>query len=274
MASQTPHPPLAAQWIQPDWPAPNNIRAWVSTRGEPRIPNHPFGRFNTASHVQDDPARVHNARTELVAAFGFQYPPLWLDQVHGTDVVRATPDTRSQAADAVITDVPGLPITIHTADCLPVFFCNRSGTQIALAHAGWRGLAAGVIENTVEAFSEPPQNLIVWLGPAIGPQAFEVGDDVRQAFLRHDPEHEAAFIPTVASVAGESIETSSAAAKKSSSAQHWHCDLYLLARQRLRQLGITQISGGNFCTATDDCFYSFRRDSKTGRMLSILWLNP
>lgn len=248
---------LEQGWITPDWPVPSQVHAYVSTRGAP-LAAGAYGAFNTADHVGDAPAHVQQSRDALSLRFDFPLPPLWLDQVHGTHVVMARPETQRQAADAVTTRQLGLPLTIHTADCLPVFFCNRAGTQIALAHAGWRGLEAGVIENTLQTFTEAPEDILVWLGPAIGPSAFEVGNDVREAFLQHYPEHAAAFQPSPLQADG----------------QHWLCDLYLLARQRLARQGVRHVTGGQFCTVSDPRFFSYRRDKTTGRMLSILWLSP
>lgn len=246
---------ISGQWLTPAWEAPAQVHAFVSTRGAP-LSAGAYGAFNTADHVGDSPAHVHACREALVEHFRFKYPPVWLDQVHGTDVVVATPQTLRQRADAVTTRVVGLPVTIHTADCLPVFFCNRQGTQVAISHAGWRGLEAGVIENTVRTFSDAPDALMVWLGPAIGPAHFEVGSEVREAFLRHLPEHELGFKPSPFQPDGK----------------HWLCDIYLLARQRLVKMGITQVTGGDFCTVDDERFFSYRRDKVTGRMLSVIWL--
>lgn len=246
---------FAGVWLTPDWPAPTNIRAYVSTRGA-ALSAGAYGAFNTADHVGDLPAHVHQSRALLTAHFAFHHLPLWLDQVHGTHVVIATHASVRQSADAVTTRLSDLPITIHTADCLPVFFSNRTGTQVALAHAGWRGLAAGVIENTVRTFNDAPDDLVVWLGPAIGPDQFEVGKEVREVFLCHLPAHASAFRPSPFQPDG----------------QHWLCDIYALARQRLAQLGIYQVSGGQFCTASDARFFSYRRDKVTGRMLSVIWM--
>lgn len=257
---------LVASWLVPDWPAPPHVRAYVSTRGAP-LSYGPYGAFNTADHVGDTLEHVQASRDRFAAHFGFKKTgstktdfantPIWLDQVHGTQVVVAAPDTPRQAADAVTTQQVGLPITIHTADCLPVFICNRAGTQVAIAHAGWRGLAAGVIENTVSTFSENPADLLVWLGPAIGPDQFEVGSDVRDGFTRQSPEHALAFQPSPFTPDGS----------------HWLCNIYLLARQRLARLGIVHAFGGQYCTVSDSRFFSYRRDKMTGRMLSVIWID-
>lgn len=247
---------VVSAWLAPDWPAPANVHAFVSIRGAP-LSAGAYGAFNTADHVGDAPEHVRRARESLVAHLALPHLPIWLDQVHGTHVVTATPSTARQPADAVTTCHTGLPITIHTADCLPVFFCNRAGTQVALAHAGWRGLEAGVIENTVRTFNDAPEDILVWLGPAIGPHQFEVGNEVREAFLLHLPEHASAFRLSPFKPDG----------------QHWLCDIYRLARQRLARLHIHNVSGGDCCTASDPRFFSYRRDKVTGRMLSVIWMD-
>lgn len=246
-----------ADWLAPVWPAPACVKAYVSTRGAP-LSVGPYGAFNTADHVDDTTEHVQKSRQQLQEVFSFSYAPIWLDQVHGTSVVHAKPATPRQPADAVTTSIAGLPITIHTADCLPVFFCNRAGTRVALAHAGWRGLLAGVIEQTAQTFDDKPENILVWLGPAIGPQHFEVGDEVRQAFIQFLPEHASAFAPSPFQADGK----------------HWLCNIYELARQRLANRGIHQVTGGDRCTVTEEQFFSFRREKKTGRLLSIIWLQP
>lgn len=248
---------VCKSWLTPAWEAPAQVHAYVSTRGAP-LAAGAYGAFNTADHVGDSPEHVRACRDALGQHFRFPHAPIWLDQVHGTDVVVALPETPRQPADAVTTRCVGLPITIHTADCLPVFICNRQGTQVAIAHAGWRGLEAGVIENTVRTFADTPGDLLVWLGPAIGPAHFEVGNEVREAFLRHLSEHELAFKPSPFQPDGK----------------HWLCDIYLLARQRLAQMGVKQVTGGGFCTVDDERFFSYRRDKVTGRMLSVMWLQP
>jgi hypothetical protein len=242
-------------FILPDWPAPPNVRAAVSTR-EGGVSQPPFDSFNLAQHVGDDADAVAANRHRLADAL--QLPaapvPVWLDQVHGSGVANldATHDAIPRA-DASISTVPGRVCAVLSADCLPVLFCDRAGSRVAAAHAGWRGLAAGVLENTVAAMAVAPQQVLAWLGPAIGPQAFEVGDEVRQAFLAQDPGAESAFQATRPG--------------------HWLADLYQLAQRRLATLGVTAVFGGGLCTFSDaQRFYSYRRDGRTGRMASLVWL--
>jgi YfiH family protein len=180
--------------------------------------------------------------------------PLWLRQVHGTvcvDAARAAPGTE---ADAAVARGPGAVCAVLTADCLPVLLCDDAGTTVAAAHAGWRGLAAGVIESSVRAMGLPGERLCAWLGPAIGPQNFEVGDEVRTIFMAHDPAAAQAFAPTAPG--------------------KWLCDIYRLARQRLAALGVHRVAGAEFCTVRQrDRFYSYRRDGVSGRMASLVWLD-
>jgi hypothetical protein len=211
-----------------------------------------------AGHVGDDAISVATNRQRLVEALSLPEMPHWLSQVHGTGV--AVLDKGSiglPEADAGMTREPGCVCVVLTADCLPVLFCDRAGTRVAAAHAGWRGLAAGVLESTVESLEVPGDELLAWLGPAIGPQSFEVGKEVYQAFVDQDPETARAFRPSVLST------------------DHWFADLYQLARLRLARVGVTAVSGGEFCTYSDtERFYSFRRDGETGRMASLIWIGP
>lgn len=256
---------MSADWIVPDWPAPPSVRALATTRGgaeggEGLGFDDPYGNFNLATHVGDDPQTVAANRQRL--RFGARLPdePLWLNQVHGIRVLRAEyyrqgmqPDA-DDGADACVARTPGPVCTVLTADCLPLLLCDAQGTVVAAAHAGWRGLAAGVIESTVAAMQIAPARLLAWLGPAIGASAFEVGDEVRAVFCRHDAQAASAF---VAHAQGK-----------------WLCDLYLLARQRLAALGVSQVCGGEWCTFSDPRrFYSYRRDGATGRMATLIWLD-
>ena len=239
----------AHDWLIPDWPAPVNVRACVTTRSG-GISVAPFDSFNLGDHVDDDPPAVAANRAQLVATLGCQ--PAWLRQVHGIVVAQADPSTVIEA-DGNWTSTPGIACTAMTADCLPALFCDHAGSRVAAAHAGWRGLAGGVLEATVKALDIAPQELLVWLGPAIGPAAFEVGDEVREAFLRQHAEAEQAFIP--------SVNTSK-----------FMADIYQLARIRLAAIGVTTISGGGLCTYNDPRFYSYRRHPRTGRFASLIWL--
>ncbi len=204
--------------------------------------------------MADDRACVERNRLRLQERLGLTSPPVWLEQVHGCRVVEleggAMPGVR---ADASFTSIPGVVCAVLTADCLPVVFCNREGTKVAVAHAGWRGLAAGILESTVAKLRERPADILVWLGPAIGPGAFEVGADVVEAFVAHLP---------VAKEAFQRIGT-----------EKWHANIYRLARQRLERLGITSVSGGEYCTFTESAkFFSYRRTGVTGRMATLAWI--
>lgn len=237
--------------LMPDWPAPAGIKACVTTRSG-GVSMAPFDSFNLGDHVDDDPAAVAHNRALLTSSLGVQ--PAWLKQVHGTDVVQASPDQVLQA-DASWSRTPGVACTIMTADCLPALFCNRNGTQVAAAHAGWRGLAAGVLEAAVDSFSDTPDDILVWLGPAIGPQAFEVGPEVRDAFVATHPETEQAFLP-------------------SAHPGKFMADIYTLARLRLAAHGVTAVYGGGYSTYNDERFFSYRRGAQTGRFASLVWIDP
>jgi hypothetical protein len=243
--------PAGPRFLLPDWPAPAHVRAAVSLRIG-GISGGGHAGFNLASHVGDDPAAVHGNRQLLCRCLTLPAEPLWLEQVHGCEVAGACHGPTPRA-DASVTQQRGDVRAVLTADCLPVLFTNRWGTVAGVAHAGWRGLAAGVLEATVAALGCAPAEVLAWLGPAIGPQAFEVGEDVRAAFLAHDPAAAGAFV--------------------SSRPDHYHCDLYALASQRLTGCGVTTIYGGGFCTYSDSQrFFSYRRDRITGRMATLIWL--
>ncbi|MDR0702731.1 MAG: peptidoglycan editing factor PgeF [Azoarcus sp.] len=245
--------PDADGFILPDWPAPPAVRALVTTRlgGHSKAP---YDSLNLGAHVGDDPAAVAANRALLRRHLPAE--PYWLEQVHGTAVALADGGARRAPprADAAVARAPGAVCAVMTADCLPVLFCDRDGAAVAAAHAGWRGLAAGVLEAAIAAMAMPPARIIAWLGPAIGPAAFEVGDDVRDAFLALDPGACAAF-----------------AARETSG--KWLADLYALARRRLTRAGVSRIYGGGRCTSTETArFYSYRRDGATGRFASLVWL--
>ncbi len=239
--------------LTPDWPAPARVRSASSTR-QGGVSQSPFDSLNLALHVDDRMADVVANRRRLAEKLALPGEPHWLNQVHGTTVVDLD-DALSELpdADASITRTANTVCAVLTADCLPVLFCDRSGTQVAAVHAGWRGLAAGILETTVETFAAAPEEIFAWLGPAIGAQAFEVGDEVRQAFCDVDPAAEQAFMTTRPG--------------------HWSADLDQLARQHLARMGVTSVYGGGRCTFSEaDDFYSFRRDGNTGRMVSLIWL--
>lgn len=236
--------------IVPDWDVPARVRA-VSTTRKGGVSRGPWRSLNLADHVGDDPSDVAQNRHRLAAELSLPSEPAWLKQVHGCTVVR--PGAADCEADACITGETGRVCVVMTADCLPVLFTDRHGSRVAVAHAGWRGLAAGVVENALGGFDCEPADVRVWLGPAIGPEAFEVGDEVRQAFVDRDAASAAAFRPV--------------------SSGHWLADLYALARRRLACRGVDAVWGGGLCTYNDaDRFYSFRRDGVTGRMASLIWL--
>ncbi len=237
-------------FIVPDWPAPANVRALQTTRAGGCSPA-PWASFNLADHVGDEPARVAANRAVLRRLLPDE--PRWLRQVHGTVAVDVGKAAEMTAADAAWTRRPGTVCAVMTADCLPVLFCDRAGTTVAAAHAGWRGLAAGVLEAAVAAMNVAPGELLAWLGPAIGPVNFEVGDDVRAAFLARDPAAVPAFVTL--------------------GRGKWLADIYALAARRLVAAGVTAISGGGWCTLADqERFYSYRRDGVTGRMATLVWL--
>ncbi|MCW9012719.1 MAG: peptidoglycan editing factor PgeF [Gammaproteobacteria bacterium] len=237
-------------FIRPDWSAPDNIRACVTTRAG-GVSCDEFSSFNLAMHVEDQPQHVQRNRQILAEQLHLPAEPLWLEQVHGTQVVDASRAQSPVQADASFTVENNVVCSVMTADCLPLLICNRQGTKIAAAHAGWRGLQAGIIEATVDALQVSAKDLLVWLGPAIGPAAFEVGDEVRAAFVADMADASGAF---TASKPG-----------------HWLADIYQLARLRLRRKDITAVFGGDFCTYNDPQFYSYRRQAKTGRMASLIW---
>lgn len=227
---------LIPGFIRPVWPAPANVRALVSTR-------------------QAGDARCWmDGSQPLPRAAAFPAEPVWLQQVHGTTVVAAHEQDGRAEADAAWTDRPGRVCAVLTADCLPVVLCDRQGHHVAAAHAGWRGLVAGVLERTVDAMDCPSAELLAWLGPAIGPHAFEVGGEVREAFLQRDPGCTAAFRP--------------------GNGDRWYADIYRLARRRLNGLGVRDVRGGGFCTFNEkERFFSYRREGKeTGRMGAFIWL--
>jgi YfiH family protein len=238
----------------PDWPAPPSVRAALTTR-HGGVSAAPWDSLNLAAHVGDDPAHVAENRRRLRAHLDLPAEPFWLRQVHGCDVAQAgaSDGVAPCSADASVATTPGLVCAVLTADCLPVLFCDRLGSWVAAAHAGWRGLAAGVLERTVQRAPASPGELLAWLGPAIGPQAFEVGPEVREAFVAADPGAADCF--------------------SVSPAGRWLADLYGLARRRLAACGVGWVGGGGLCTYTDsDRFFSFRRDGTTGRMASLIWL--
>jgi YfiH family protein len=248
-----------AGFIVPDWPAPQSVRAAISTR-QGGVSAGPFAENNLALHVEDKPEAVAANRQALCAALGLARGPQWLEQIHGTKVVDARSDGLVRTADASHTREAGLACAVLTADCLPILLCDIDGNQVAALHAGWRGLAKGIVARTVEVFSAPPARLMAYLGPAISQPHFEVGIDVLEAFF------ESARTP-------QQSDQIAAAFKPGQRPLHFHGDIYALARAELEALGVHRIFGGNFCTyAEPERFYSYRRDKVTGRMASLVWL--
>lgn len=239
-----------ASFILPDWPAPPGVRSLATTR-QGGVSRAPWNSFNLGAHGGDDGQAVAANRALLRRELPAE--PVWLAQVHGTRCVDAAVAAPATQADASFTRQRGVVCAVLVADCLPVLLCDEQATVVGVAHAGWRGLAAGVIEATVAAMAEPGQRLMAWLGPAIGPQAFEVGDEVRELFVGRDPQAAGAFAATTNG--------------------RWLCDIYRLARQRLHAMGIERVSGAGCCTVSDaGRFFSYRRDGATGRMAGLIWL--
>ena len=235
-------------WIEPDWPAPPGIRA-ASTLRSGGVSRDRYASLNLGGHVGDDPERVAENRRRLAAALELPSEPIWLSQVHGSRVARAdAPEVL--AADAAHTRARGVVCAVMTADCLPVLLCSRDGETVAAVHAGWKGLAGGVVEAAVAAMGT--RDVLAWLGPAIGPEAFEVGGEVRETFIRGGGEFAEGFRE-----AGDG---------------KWLADIYRLARVVLNRLGVAEIRGGGWCThGNPDDFFSYRRDRDTGRMATLIW---
>ena len=239
-------------FIQPTWPASPHIKALTTTRIG-GFSKAPFDSLNLGTHVGDQADVVARNRQTLISAAHLPSPPLWLQQVHSTVVVNSENWQPDISADAIFSTQRNHVCAIMTADCLPLLLCDESGTQVAAAHAGWRGLLNGVIENTVKPFQGPRNKLLAWLGPAIGATQFEVGEEVFNAFTESDAKAHTAFIQT--------------------DGQHYLADIYALARQRLNALGIEQIYGGDHCTVSEaETFFSYRREGQTGRMASLIWI--
>lgn len=241
-------------FIAADWPAPLGVYAGTTTRWG-GVSAAPFDHLNLATHVGDDPESVAENRQRLTKTLHLPATPRWLDQVHGTLVAdESFPATACPVADAAYTNRLNEVLVVLTADCLPVVFTSADGQEIACAHAGWRGLAAGVLEATLARFSAPAHIIQAWLGPAIGPTAFEVGDEVRTAFLSTNDADTCAFTPT-------------------GTTGKWWADLFLLARLRLQRAGLTAIFGGGLCTVNSpDRFYSYRASGgHCGRMATLIW---
>lgn len=237
--------------LRAEWPAPEGVVAFTTLRRGAGVSQPPFDSFNLGSRGGDDMAAVEDNRHALVENFALPSAPRWLRQVHGTTVA-IEPGSDEPEADAAITRTPGTVLAILTADCLPVVFAARDGSVIAAAHAGWRGLAAGMLEATVAAMRASPEEIVAWLGPAAGPASYEVGREVFEAFVAGDTGAQAAFAATREG--------------------HWRVDLYALARMRLARAGVTNLHGGGLDTIADPRFFSHRRDQRTGRMATLAWM--
>lgn len=238
------------RWIEPDWPAPPNVRAIITTRagGASRGAYAGLNLGMRSGDAAEDVARNRASLRQWLPA-----EPLWLRQVHGTRVVEAGSAESNPEADAAYARAPGRVCAALSADCLPLLLCDEQGTTVAAVHAGWRGLCSGVIEQALRAMERPPQALLAYLGPAIGPAAYEVGAELRQAFVAADAESVAAFAP--------------------GKPGKFYADLYALARRRLARSGVARVYGGGYCTYTErERFYSYRRDGATGRMASLIWM--
>ncbi|PKM17537.1 MAG: peptidoglycan editing factor PgeF [Gammaproteobacteria bacterium HGW-Gammaproteobacteria-15] len=237
--------------LLPDWPAPANVRAVCSTRCG-GCSTGVYASLNLGNHVADNPERVAENRRRYQLLAQMPAAPLWLNQVHGTAVSVLTKASIADTADASVTCEPGVVATVMTADCLPLLLCDKAGTQVAAVHAGWRGLCDGVIEATLAHFAKPA-DVLVYLGPAVSQRAFEVGPEVRAAFIGHSAQAALAF--------------------SNGNNNKWQADLYLLAKQRLQACGVQHIYGGQYCTyQQSELFFSYRRDGQTGRMASSIWL--
>lgn len=245
---------MSRDWLVADWNAPATVRTVVTTRNGSGASAGGFASFNLGTRCGDAADAVAANRAVLRETLGLPAEPVWLQQVHGTRVIAA--DQHSGAlepeADAAIARTPGVVLAILSADCLPVLLASDDGAVIGAAHAGWRGLAGGVLEAVVQRMAVDAARLIVWLGPAAGPRAYEVGDEVRDAFVSCVPAAATAFVATRPG--------------------HWVCDLYALARMQLAAVGVQRISGGHYCTISEpQRFYSHRRDGRSGRMASLIW---
>lgn len=237
----------------PDWPAPARVRAWVTERAGGVSPGS-YAALNLATHVGDAPERVAENRARLRAGVPLPAEPVWLEQVHGATVLDLDRDTVTPA-DGAVTSRLGVVCAVLTADCLPVLFADREGSRVGVAHAGWRGLLNGVLPAAVGALRTPPAEIVAWLGPAIGAASYEVGADVRDAYLARDASAAAAFTPNARG--------------------RWLADLYALARTSLARAGVTAVHGGGACTYRDAArFFSHRREAPCGRFATLVWLAP
>jgi len=240
-------------WIQANWPAATQVHAVTTTRVG-GFSLAPYDSLNLATHVGDKPELVEKNRRKVTKALSMPSAPIWLRQVHGPAVVEANESNLAREADGSYTRSPGVVCAVLTADCLPIFLCDEAGQQVAVLHAGWKGLHAGVIASCIKEFAASPESIMVWLGPAIGPEAFEVGKDVYTAFTLIDSGFAECFVPCAEN--------------------KWLANIYALATRLLNRSGVTSIHGGRYCTYTEpDNFFSYRRDGQCGRMASLIWMD-
>jgi YfiH family protein len=236
--------------FSPEWPAPPGVRAWVTERGT----GNRYGELNLATHVGEDPARVARNRARLRTALALPTEPVWLEQVHGQRVLDLDRDSVVDA-DGAVTGTAGVVCAVLTADCLPVLLTSRDGRRVGVAHAGWRGLLGGVISAAVTALNAGPGGVVAWLGPAIGPSAYEVGADVRDPFVAREPRADRRFVRNARG--------------------RWQADLFGLARDALAAAGVGDVYGGGVCTYTESRrFFSHRREAPCGRMATLIWREP
>ena len=240
-------------WITPNWPAPLNVQALVTTRNG-GISTGPYASFNLGSHVGDKPHIVNQNRVKLLKILPNE--PKWLNQVHGSTPIWVDNNTNTLKGDAALSKTCNIVCAILTADCLPILLCDETGTVVGIIHAGWRGLVAGVIEQTIAEMNKNGGEIMAYLGPAIGPDYFEIGEEVRHSFIKQDKMSASAFTPY-----------------NGANSKKWLANIFLLARQRLARAGVTEIYSHEECTySNSDKFYSYRRDGNTGRMASLIWL--
>jgi len=243
---------MVENFIKPNWPAAKTVHAFTTTR-QNGYSKSPYNAFNLASHVKDDIKSVIANRKLLKQQLNLPNEPTWLNQRHENIVIDAS-EPSTYEADGAYTNQKDVICTVLTADCLPILLCNSEGTEIAALHAGWRGLTKNIIESGIKKFINKPQSILAWLGPAIDPEAFEVGETVRKQFLEFDPQTKPAF--------------------KQSQQNKWKMNIYKIAEQQLLNLGVTKIFSSNLCTYTNEkLFYSYRRNNQTGRMASLIWLS-
>ena len=245
---------MTVNWLQADWPAPDFIKAGTTLR-QGGVSNNGYSSLNLAIHVGDDLAAVKKNRSILMQSLNLTNEPQWLEQVHSTKAVLLPHEHVIPKADASFSSEKNIVCAVMTADCLPLLITDKKGSCVAAIHAGWRGLCDGIIESTIKKLSVEPASLLVWLGPAIGPNVYEIGEEVYDAFTQHDVEAKKSFTAT--------------------SEKHWLFDIYRLATLRLHRLGVQQIYGGHHCTLSEEeQFFSYRRNDVTGRMASLIWIEP